>query len=115
VHDIWCRPGPAGPWRIQVMIDESSDGDWASRRNLGIRRPVAGIGKTGTDGIPYLAPEIQLFYKAKNLRPKDETDFTAVLPSLTREQRQWLSDAITRTHGDHPWRDRLSQAPAASG
>jgi hypothetical protein len=97
------------------MIDESSDGDWASRRNPGIRRPVAGIGKTSTDGIPYLALEIQLFYKAKNLRPKDETDFTAVLPSLTREQRQWLSDAITRTHGDHPWRDRLSQAPAASG
>jgi hypothetical protein len=115
VHDIWCRPGPAGPWRIQVMIDESSDGDWVSRRNPGIRRPIASIGKTSTDGIPYLAPEIQLFYKAKNLRPKDETDFTAVLPSLTREQRQWLSDAIARTHGDHPWRDRLSQAPAAGG
>jgi hypothetical protein len=97
------------------MIDESSDGDWVSRRNPGIRRPIAGIGKTSTDGIPYLAPEIQFFYKAKNLRPKDETDFTAVLPSLTREQRQWLSDAIARTHGDHPWRDRLSQAPAAGG
>ena len=97
------------------MIDESSDGDWVSRRNPGIRRPIAGIGKTSTNGIPYLAPEIQLFYKAKNLRPKDETDFTAVLPSLTREQRQWLSDAITRTHGDHPWRGRLSKTPAAGG
>ena len=115
IHDIWCRPGPAEPWRIQVMIDESSDGDWLSRRNPGIRRPISGIGKTSTDGIPYLAPEIQLFYKAKNLRPKDETDFTAVLPSLTPEQRQWLSNAIARTHGDHPWRDRLSQAPAAGG
>ena len=115
VHDIWCRPGPAEPWRIQVMIDESSDGAWVSRRNPGIRRPIASIGKTSTAGIPYLAPEIQLFYKAKNLRQKDETDFTAVLPSLTREQRQWLSGAITRTHGDHPWRDRLSQAPAAGG
>jgi hypothetical protein len=113
VHDIWCRPGPAGPWRIQVMIDESSDGDWVSRRNPDIRRPIAGIGKTSTDGIPYLAPEIQLFYKAKNLRPKDETDFTAVLPFLTHGQRLWLSDAIARTHGDHLWRDRLSQAPDA--
>jgi hypothetical protein len=105
VHDIWCRPGPAEPWRIQVMIDESSNGDWVSRRNPAIRRPIAGIGKTST--------EIQLFYKAKNPRPKDETDFTAVLPSLTREQRQWLSDAIARTHGDHLWQDRLAQAPAA--
>lgn len=113
IHDIWCRPGPDQPWRIQVMIDESSDGDWISRRDPGIRRPLAGIGRTSSDGIPYLAPEIQLFYKAKNPRPKDETDFTAALPSLTHEQRQWLSDAIARTHGDHPWRDRLSPAPAA--
>jgi hypothetical protein len=115
IHDIWCRPGPSEPWRIQVMIDESSDGDWVSRRNPAIRRPIASIGKTSANGIPHLAPEIQLFYKAKNLRPKDETDFTAVLPSLTREQRHWLSDAIARTHGDHPWRDRLAQAPAAGG
>ena len=97
------------------MIDESSDGDWVSRRDPGIRRPIAGIGKTSTVGIPYLAPEMQLFYKAKTLRPKDETDFTAVLPSLTQAQRQWLSDAIAHPHGDHPWRDRLSQAPAAGG
>lgn len=111
IHDIWCRPGPGKPWRIQVMIDESRDGDWVSRRNPGIRRPVAGIGKLSSDGIPYLAPEIQLFYKAKNLRQKDETDFAAVLPCLDREQRRWLSDAIATTHGDHPWRDRLGQVP----
>jgi hypothetical protein len=41
------------------MIDESSDGDWVSRRNPRIRRPIAGIGHTSPDGIPYLAPEIQ--------------------------------------------------------
>jgi hypothetical protein len=79
-------------------------------RDPGIRRPVTGIGRTSSDGIPYLAPEIQLFYKAKNLRPKDETDFTAVLPFLNQQQRQWLGDAIARTLGDHPWRDRLQAA-----
>jgi hypothetical protein len=114
IHDIWCRPGPAEPWRIQMMIDESSGGDWVSRRDPGIRRPIAGIGKTSGDGIPYLAPEIQLFYKARNLRPKDEADFTAALPFLTEAQRQWLSDTLARTHGEHPWRDRLSRAPAAT-
>ncbi len=56
VHDIWCRPGPAEPWRIQVMIDESSDGDWVSRRDPGIRRPIASIGKTSTNGIPTWHP-----------------------------------------------------------
>jgi hypothetical protein len=113
IHDIWCRPGPDQPWRIQVMIDESTDGDWTSRRDPAIRRPLAGIGSTSSDGIPYLAAEIQLFYKASNRRPKDETDFTAILPHLTRTQRRWLSDALARTLGEHPWRDRLSQAPTA--
>ena len=91
------------------MIDETGDGDWISRRDPGIRRPLASIGAASGDGIPCLAPEIQLFYKAKNLRPKDETDFTAVLPILTEPQRRWLSDALARVHCEHPWRDRLSR------
>jgi hypothetical protein len=108
VHDVWCRPGPGERWRIQVMIEESGDGDWVSRRDPGIRRPLAGIGRTSSDGIRYLTPEIQLYYKAKDPRPKDEADFTAVLPSLTQAQRQWLSDTLARAFGDHPWRARLA-------
>ena len=115
IHDIWCRPGPAAPWRIQLMLDESDGDDWVSRRDPGIRRPVAGIGRTSSDGIPYLVPEIQLFYKARGRRPKDETDFAAMLPLLTGAQRQWLSDALARAHAEHPWRDRLAgAAPPAS-
>jgi hypothetical protein len=110
VHDIWCRPGPGAPWRIQVMLDESDNGDWVSRRDPGIRRPLTDIGMTGSGGIPYLAPEIQLFYKAKNPRPKDEADFTAVLTFLTEPQRQWLSSALACTFGDHPWQDRLPRS-----
>ena len=113
IHDIWCRPGPGQPWRIQVMLDESDDRHWVSRRDPRVRRPITDIGKTSSGGIPYLAPEIQLFYKAKNLLPKDETDFTAVLPFLTQTQRQWLSSALTRTYGEHPWQDRLPQIPGA--
>ncbi|MGI9005109.1 MAG: nucleotidyltransferase domain-containing protein [Streptosporangiaceae bacterium] len=108
IHDIWCRPGPAQPWRIQIMLDESSGGNWISRRDQRIRRPIASIGCITSDGIPYLAPEIQLFYKAKNSRPKDETDFSAVLPLLTRPQRQWLRDALSTAYGQqHPWRAHL--------
>jgi hypothetical protein len=108
VHDVWCRPGPGEPWRIQVMIEKSDDGDWVSRRDPGIRRPLAGIGRTTSDGIRYLAPEIQLYYKAKDPRPKDEADFTAVLPFLTRPQQQWLTRTLASAFGDHPWRDRLA-------
>jgi len=108
VHDIWCRPGPGKPWRIQVMLDESSGRDWVSRRDERIRRPITSIGLVTVGGIPYLAPEIQLFYKAKNRCSKDETDFAAALPVLTKPQRQWLSDALGLVYGPgHPWRARL--------
>jgi hypothetical protein len=109
VHDIWCRPGPGEPWRIQVMLDESAGGDWVSRRDERVRRPVASIGLVTAGGVPYLAPEIQLFYKAEDeRRPKDETDFAAALPLLTEPARQWLSDAISLAYGPaHPWRARL--------
>jgi hypothetical protein len=57
--------------------------------------------------IPYLAPEIQLLYKAKGRRPKDEADFMHTLPALDRERRQWLRNALTMAHPRHPWLDLL--------
>jgi hypothetical protein len=108
VHDIWCRPGPDEPWRFQVLLDESSGADWVSRRDARIRRPIVSLGSVTADGMPYLVPEIQLFYKAKGMRPRDETDFSAVLPMLTQPQREWLSDAIAVAYGPgHPWQARL--------
>lgn len=103
VHDVWCRPGPGAPWRIQVMLDEADGPEWVSRRDERVRRPLAELGKFSPDGVPYLVPEVQLFYKAKSPRPKDEIDFTAVLPILDAAQREWLAAAITVTYGNHPW------------
>jgi len=68
------------------MLEESSGGVWISRRDERIRRPITSIGLVTVRGIPYLAPEIQLFYKAKNQRAKDEADFAATLPILTEAQ-----------------------------
>ncbi|MFF2186069.1 nucleotidyltransferase domain-containing protein [Streptomyces sp. NPDC058155] len=126
VHDIWCRPGPRAPWRIQVMLDESHGPDWTSRRDRRVRRPVADLGLTTAGDVPYLAPEVQLFYKAKEPRPKDEEDFTAALPLLAADRRDWLADAIPLAYeqcgaygaygaygaqGPHPWLARLRRAP----
>lgn len=68
-----------------------------------MRRPLEEIGLVGPDGIPRLAPEIQLFYKAKSLRPKDERDFDAALPVLSEPQRVWLAWAVETLYGAHPW------------
>lgn len=108
IHDIWCRPSADAPWRIQFMLDEAEGDTWVSRRDPRLRRPLADIGLVNPDGIPYLAAEIQLMYKAKGPRPKDEHDFATMLPKLTAAQRQWLRDAITIAYGDHPWSARLA-------
>lgn len=108
IHDIWCRRTPAQPWALQLMLAEAQEDAWVFRRTPAITRPLAEIGCVTADGISHLAPEIQLLYKAKGLRPKDEADFTEALPALDRKRRQWLSNALAETHPDHPWLERLS-------
>jgi hypothetical protein len=111
VHDIWCREHPGGPWRLQFMLDVTDGEDWVSRRDARIRRPVASLGLRTEDGLPILAPEIQLFYKAKGLRPKDSVDFEAALPHLDTAARHWLDSALAMTAPAHRWRAALAAAP----
>ncbi|MEU2941317.1 nucleotidyltransferase domain-containing protein [Nocardiopsis alba] len=107
VHDIWCRPGPSAPWRLQFMLDAAEGDDWVYRRDGRIRLPVARLGGRSPDGIPYQVPEIPLLYKARGTRAKDERDFSEVLPVLGSEQRRWLAEALSLVHDEHPWIDRL--------
>lgn len=104
IDDVWCRPGPSAPWRIQVMLDETDGGEWVSRRNPAVRRPIARLGEVSADGIPYLAPEVQLLAKSRDIRPKDEQDFAEALPLLDADRRRWLADALDDAH---PWQERL--------
>lgn len=109
VHDIWCRESPSGPWRLQIMLDNTDGNHWFSRRDPRVRRPVAELARETSEGWPYLAPEIQLFYKAKptNQLPKDEIDFSAALPLLDTTQRTWLDTALNLTLPNHHWRTAL--------
>ncbi len=103
VHDVWCRPNKASPWVLQLMIADTADDAWLFRRDARIRRRLATIGHRTNDDIPYLAPEIQLLYKAKAPRPKDEADFARTLPSLDGESRQWLPQSLVLVHPGHCW------------
>jgi hypothetical protein len=107
IHDVWCRLTPTEPWALQLMIADTRDERWVYRRAPTITRLIAEIGCVTAGGIRYLAPEIQLLYKAKGLRPKDEADFTEVLPTLDQERRQWLRNVLAEAHPHHPWLDRL--------
>jgi hypothetical protein len=90
VHDVWCR--------------REHHGAWISRRDRAIRAPIRSLTRTTADGIRYLAPHVQLYYKAKSLREKDEIDFKAVIQSGVAMDREWLRDAIAHSYGtQHPW------------
>ncbi|NMB24798.1 MAG: amino acid transporter, partial [Firmicutes bacterium] len=109
IQDIWCRPEPESRWHIQIMLIDVEDGDWVFKRDPRIRRQLSEIGLENSEGIPYLRPEIQLLYKAKSPRPKDEIDFTAVLPMLTDGERSWLRSALSLAYGEHRWVAKLFQ------
>ncbi|MEE8292005.1 MAG: hypothetical protein V3R80_11020 [Candidatus Tectomicrobia bacterium] len=70
VHDIWCRKTPEDDWRLQLMLDESEGLHWVSRRDEEIRAPKLEITRTTPCGVRFLAPHIQLYYKAKNHEAK---------------------------------------------
>ena len=104
IHDIWCRPGPGEPWRVQLMVADSDGDDWLYRRDPRLRRSVSSIGCWSDDGLPYIAPEIQLLYKAKRpTRDKDERDFIRVAAHLGPARRQWLRAALALVQPGHPW------------
>ena len=55
------------------------------------------------DEIPTLAPEIQLLFKAKYHRPKDDHDFRTALPLLSPAQRDWLKQGLEVCYGQDAW------------
>jgi hypothetical protein len=86
------------------MLDDADSETWRSRRSASVIRPIAEMGWRDGAGLSYLAAEIQLFYKAKSPRPKDEQDFSAALPLLGERQTEWLRDAIAAAYGkDNAW------------
>ena len=111
VHSLWCRPNATAPWTLELMLDDSEDDMWLFRRAPQIRRPLSEIVRFSSLGIPYLAPEIQLLYKAKGLRERDAADFDRTLPRLDPGQREWLLKALLLVHPQHEWVDALSGRP----
>nr|WP_223184396.1 amino acid transporter [Streptomyces sp. CBMA152] len=107
LNGLWCRRSPAAPWSLELLLDESDADQWVSRRDARVRLPLDRVGQVSAEGIPYLAPEVQLFYKAKATREKDQADFEAVLPRLGSAQRAWLLEALDLCEPRHPWRKRL--------
>ena len=91
------------------MIQECDGDSWYFRRDARVR---GSIGDLATDvrGVPCLRMDLQLLFKSKQPRAKDERDFRELLPVLTDEQRKRLAYWLRLTApGDHPWLTELAR------
>jgi GrpB-like predicted nucleotidyltransferase (UPF0157 family) len=98
---------------LDFLISERTSTDWWWRGDKNITMPLEQVRLTSSLGIPILAPEISLFFKARaTVREKDELDFGHALPKLETAQRDWLKRSLTQKLevlglNDHPWLARL--------
>jgi aminoglycoside-2''-adenylyltransferase len=110
LHALWCRPGEDEDWAFEILLNDAEGDDWLFRRNKAVRLPLGQTGRVSADGVPFLAPEVVLLFKAKNVRDRDELDLQQALPVLSAKERTWLRDAIALVHPGHPWNARLGPA-----
>jgi hypothetical protein len=103
VHQTWLRDPASGNYLVDVFREPHDVDTWICRRDETIRLPYRDIIHRNVDGIPYLAPELVLLFKAKHARPKDQADFDGTVPHMTPAQRETLAELLARVHPGHPW------------
>lgn len=106
---------------IEVILNQRSGGDWVLSREAGVALPLTECVRQSAWGLPTAVPKVLVLYKANLLptwansqpkarRPHDESDFLALLPHLSNEDRIWLREVIARSDPGHPWVPLLAAA-----
>jgi hypothetical protein len=103
VHQTWLRDPSAGNYLLDVFREPHDGQTWICRRDETIRLPYSEIIQHTPDGIPFLAPELVLLFKAKHARPKDQADFDGTIPLMNTAQRARLAGFIAQVHPRHRW------------
>jgi hypothetical protein len=112
VNSLWGRRVGEPHWSLELVLDDSDGEDWIFRREPSIRRPFEAVLRATPDATRYLAPEIQLLYKARDLRAEDRSDFEHAAPRLESVAVGWLRDCLARLYPQHPWLAALAQKPS---
>ncbi len=102
VHNLWVRERDGGPWRVQVNLEEGDDTFWRYRRDERVERAWDEV-IWHHGALPFVNPAVQLLWKARDVAPKDQLDFDAVVPRLPAAERAWLADAIALAHPESSW------------
>lgn len=104
-NNIWCRRAPSGPWELDVTVGDGSALRWIYRRDPCVQVPWETAVRRTADGVPYLAPQLQLLSKSTTRRPKDDLDAAEVIPLLDEPEREFLASVLP---SGHPWQRLLA-------
>jgi len=111
-NNIWCRRSPSSPWSIDVSISDGDGDAWVYRRDPSLRLDWDEALLRSDDGVPFLAPDLQLLFKSKGVRARDDEDFRQVIGSLPAHRRarlaRWLPEG-------HPWKQYLAREDPRGG
>jgi Aminoglycoside-2''-adenylyltransferase len=105
-NNLWCRRNVEGPWCLDVTVGDGDHERWVFRRKPTIRFPWKEAVLRTEQGVPYIAPELQLLFKSRDCRPKDDRDAAEVIPALTLDRRDRLRDLLRE---DHHWQVLLTE------
>jgi hypothetical protein len=108
MHQTWLRDPATGVYRLDVFREPHEGSTWICRREPSLRRPYSQLVRRTAEGLPYVAPDVVLLFKARWMRPKDGQDFEGVLPLLDAESRSWLVTALSLVHPGHEWISRIN-------
>lgn len=103
-HEVHARrpEGPAS--EVEFLVEESREDAWAYRRRPSVTRPLRDLGLRSPGGVPFLAPEVVLLYKAtRSEEARHAADFAALRPRLPAPRRAWLAAALAAAHPGCPW------------
>jgi hypothetical protein len=104
IHVIWCKHATFDPNFFELLFNEVDAAVFRFRRDLSITCSVTQMSQQTASGIPILAPEIVLLYKAGNPSQEGYTaDFVHVFPRLSLDQRNWLYTNLVKRHPGHAW------------
>ena len=102
VHDVWAHRADARAWELQLMIQEADGDCWYYRRDDRVNGRIDDLAIV-VDGVPCLRMDLQLLYKSRGVRAKDDEDFLRLVPVLSEDRRRQLVDwlRLTNPNGHH--------------
>ena len=105
----WVMDPAVNGWVLDVFREPGDAQTWIYRRTGELSAPRALASGRTAGGIPFVAPQIVLLFKAYvTPRDKDEADFALAAPRLSAAARDWLAAGLEVIRPGHPWIERLA-------